>query len=413
MEYKTIEFGQNLKITTLKSRMRPRERKSMNLFYISGTVLPSQNPHSIHVMKMAQAFGKQGHDVTLFARNVGAASEDLFKIYDVDPCFKLHLFSGPDLPLVSQINRYLKLSQTMNVTARPDLLYGHDPLALTLFSNGSPIIFEVHEMPTKPAHGWAFKQLLKNDNLQAIVAVSDTLKKDILKLFPQIDPEQIFVAHDGADLIENISSLDGEVTLRGRKDALNVGYAGSLTPGKGIELINRIAKLRPDYDFHIVGGSKKQIQRLETKERLHNVFFYGHCEHADVPAYLRAFDICVAPYQHRALIKTGHNTSRWISPMKIFEYMAVQKPMICSKLHVIEEILMHERDALLLPASNEEKWAEAVDFLAESPEYAEKLTQNAFERLKDHYTWDRRVDAIFDFYVRHKSQATHWQTANG
>lgn len=383
----------------------------MKIFYLSGTKLPSQNSHSIHVMKMAQAFGKAGHDVTLFAQSTGAVSEDLYGIYDTDPCFKLHLFSGFDVPVLSQLHQYRMLSQTMKIAARPDLFYGHDPLALTLFNDGSPVVFEVHEMPTKPAHSWAFKQLLKSSNLRAIVAVSDALKKDILKLFPEIDPEQIFVAHDGADLIDNLSSHEDDATLRGRKKALNIGYAGSLTPGKGIELINRVAKLRPEYDFHIVGGSKKQIQRIETNDRQSNVYFYGHCEHADVPSYLKAFDICVAPYQHRALIKTGHNTSRWISPMKIFEYMAVKKPMICSKLQVIEEIVQHNHNALLVHASDEQKWAESIDYLAENPDVSEQLTQNAYQSLKDHYTWDKRVEAIFDFYARHKSQAVHWKTA--
>ncbi|MGH1456490.1 MAG: glycosyltransferase family 4 protein [Alphaproteobacteria bacterium] len=384
----------------------------MKIYYLSGAKLPSQGPHSIHVMKMAQAFGKAGHDVTLFAQSIGAASEDLYEIYDTDPCFKLHLFSGINLPVLSNATQLLQLSKKMNYSARPDLLYGHDPLALTLFSNEAPIIFEVHEIPTQAAQHWAFSRLLKNGNLRAIITVSDVLKKEILRQYPQIDPEQIFVAHDGADLIDNLSSHEDDATLRGRKDALNIGYAGSLTPGKGIELINRIARLRPEYDFHIVGGSKKQIQRLETSDRMPNVYFYGHCEHADVPSYLKAFDICVAPYQHRALIKTGHNTSRWISPMKVFEYMAAKKPMICSKLQVIEEIVQHDYNALLLPASNENKWAEAIDMLAEKPDLVQKLTDNAHQSLKDHYTWDKRVEAIFDFYARHKSQATRWKAAS-
>ncbi len=383
----------------------------MKIFYLSGVKLPSQSSDSIHIMKMAQAFGKAGHDVTLFAQSAGAASEELYKIYDTDPCFKMHLVSGFEIPVISHINQYRTLAQTMKITARPDLFYGHDPIALSLFNDGSPIIFEAQEMPTNAAQGWALKKLLRNENLRAIVAVSDALKKDILKLFPEIDPEQIFVAHDGADLIENLSSLEGEVQLRGRKDALNIGYAGSLTPGKGMELINRVARLRPEYDFHIVGGTKKQIQRIETNDRQPNVYFYGHCEHSEVPAYLKAFDICVAPYQHRALIKTGHNTSRWISPMKIFEYMAIQKPMICSKLQVIEEIVQHDKTALLVAASDETKWAESIDYLAEHPDVAESIANNAYQSLKDHYTWDKRVDAIFDFYARAKSQAVHWKTA--
>ncbi len=99
--------------------------------------------------------------------------------------------------------------------------------------------------------------------------------------------------------------------------------------------------------------------------------------------------------------------------MKIFEYMAIKKPMICSKLNAIEEILQHNHNALLLPASDEQKWAEAIDMLCESPDIAKNLGANAYQSLADHYTWDKRVEAIFDFYNRQRHQATHWKMAAG
>ena len=75
----------------------------MKIFYMSGTRLPSQDSHPIHVMKMAQAFGKAGHDVTLFAQGSGAASEDLFEIY-----FSLNLKIRKKI-----LNSYKLFSKTM------------------------------------------------------------------------------------------------------------------------------------------------------------------------------------------------------------------------------------------------------------------------------------------------------------
>lgn len=370
----------------------------MKIFYLSGRMLPSQNSFSVHVMKMAQAFAKAGHDVTLFAQSAGASSQDLFEIYDTEPNFKLHLFSRGNLPIVSRVSQFRGLMQKMRHDSRPDLIYGHDPVALSLFHDGCPIIFELQEMPRHASQGWAIKQILRLANLNAIISVSDALKQDILKLYPEIPPEKIFVAHDGADLLPQLKEENDKITLRGRKNALQIGYTGSLTPGKGINMINRIADLRPDYEFHIVGGKKKQIQRIETNGRRTNVHFYGHREHAEIPSYLSAFDICIAPYQHRALIKTGQNTSRWISPMKIFEYMAAKKPIISSRISVIEEILQHEDTALLPPASDEEKWAQCIDRLATNKAFSETLAYNAHQRLKNLYTWDKRVDAILEHY---------------
>lgn len=386
----------------------------MNIFYFSGTKLPSQNAQSIHTMKMAQAFSKTGHDVTLFAGGVNnAASDDIFNIYDTEQIFKLYLSSHFNMPLVSDAKRLLTFAGKIARVGKPNLVYGHNPLELALLSpRNTPIVFEAHCLPSLPSHNWAFSKLLKQKNLHSIVVVSDVLKQAFLKKYSEIEPEDIFVAHDGADLIRHIRSSDNEINiLRGQTGALNIGYTGSLAPGKGIALITRIAKIRPEYNFHIIGGKQKHVQKLETKNTLKNLHFYGYRDHAEIPSYLETFDITVAPYQHRALIKTGHNMSRWISPMKIFEYMAAQKPIICSDLPTIHEILEHEHNALLLPASDEHKWGEAIDMIKDNPEEGQRLARNAYENLRDKYTWDKRAQAITDLCF-HKHQSPRLSKAS-
>ncbi len=372
----------------------------MKIFYFAGTKLPSQHAQSVHAMKMAQAFAKSGHDVTLFAKSTHTrASEDIFKAYNTDPCFTLHMSSQSGTPALSSLKRLVGFSRQISKMGEPDLIFGHDPVALTLLNTGNvPILFEAHKVPTLSAHHWAFKQLLRHKNLRGIIAISDALKKEYLKKYPEIEPEQIFVAYDGADLIENITAKEkDQKALRGRLNAFNVGYAGSMLPGKGVELISRIAALRPEYDFHILGGTAKQVQKLETHNKHPNIYFYGFKEHAQVPSYLKAFDICIAPYQHRALIRTGRNVSRWMSPMKIFEYMAVEKPIIASRMPIIEEILEHNHNAVLLPAAKEEIRAETIDELKENEEKRKRLAHNAYDCLKDRYTWDKRAQAITSF----------------
>lgn len=387
----------------------------MNIFYFSGTKLPSQNAQSIHVMKMAQAFSKTGHNVTLFAGGMNnAASDDIFSIYDTEKIFKLYLSSHLSVPLLSDAKRLLAFAGKISNLDKPNLIYGHDPIALALLApRHTPIIFEAHNLPSLSTHHWAFLKLLKQNNLQSIIVVSDILKHAFLKKYPEIHSEDIFVVHDGADLIKHITSPeDGLNILRGRPNALNIGYTGSLAPGKGMSLITRIAKIRPEYDFHVIGGTQKQVQKLETENTLKNLYFYGYRDHAEIPSYLKTFDITIAPYQHRALIKTGHNMSRWISPMKVFEYMAAQKPIICSNLSTIHEILEHEHNAILLPASDERKWAETMDRIKDNPEEGNRLARNAYNSLKEKYTWDKRAQAIMDIYFNKQAQTIRLSKAS-
>ena len=374
----------------------------MRIFYFSGTKIPSQNPQSVHAMKMAQAFSKAGHDVTLFAKNsLNASPEDAFKIYDIDFPFKMNISSRAGFPVISSARRMLGSRKKTQYGPTPDLIFGHDPLALLMNAKAThSIIFEIHSLPTQPIMKLALSKLLEQSNLRGIIAVSDILKQDLLRAFPEIVAETVFVAHDGADLMDHIKSNTKKLdTLKGRKECFNVGYAGSLHPGKGLALISRLAKIRPDYDFHILGGTKKQVQQFQTNNRLKNIHLYGHRDHAEVPSYLKSFDVCIAPYQHRALIKTGRNTSRWISPMKIFEYMAAERPIICSNLPVIHEILQDDHSAFLPPASDEEKWADTLDVLHDNPHVAKRIAANAHEALIDKYTWDKRVEAILAFCI--------------
>ncbi len=370
----------------------------MKIYYFSGTKLPSRNPESIHVMKMAQALAKNGHEVSLYARAIApVALEDLFQSYDTEACFSLRL-SSPIIPPALSALQPLR-------HGNPDLAYGHDVLALSMAAReGVSVIYEAHRFPRTSLNRLALNKLLERDNLKAIIAVSDVLKQEFLQCFPKLKPEQIFVAHDGADLINYLDRPAKTLeTLKGRLEAFNVGYAGSLHPGKGLALISRIARIRPEYDFHVLGGTQKQVQRLQTENKLKNIHFYGHRDHVEVPSYLKAFDICIAPYQHRALIKTGRNTSRWISPMKIFEYMAAGKPILCSNLPVMREILKHDYNAILLPASDEQEWAETIDSLKDDPKIGAALGQNAYDSLKHNYTWDQRAEAILRFAAREHS----------
>lgn len=372
----------------------------MNIYYFSGVRLPSRGPLSVHVMKMAQAFSKAGHNVSVFAKSAwNARSSDIFKIYDVDETFNIELSTHTYFPLLLQARRLRLLKSKNNNTAEnPDLIYGYDVLALAYHaSTAHNIIFEVSRLPDIPTHKVAFLKLLQNDNLKGIVAHSDTLKHDLLQHYPELSEKNVFVAHDGADLIRFIQDSTEETGVLKGKYRFNVGYAGSLTPGKGLDLIARIAKIRPDYGFHIIGGEKLRALSLEQKNKCKNVYFYGHQDHADIPTFLKSFDVCVAPYQHKALVKTAQNTSRWISPMKIFEYMAAKRPMICSDLPGINNILRHEHDALLLPPFDEERWAQALDKLHDNPDYAEMLSDNAFNSLSENYTWNKRMHAIMKF----------------
>ena len=88
-----------------------------------------------------------------------------------------------------------------------------------------------------------------------------------------------------------------------------------------------------------------------------NIFFLGF-QNQNTCYYLRKkFDYLIAPYQNKVYVhgavsenkarKSKLETSKWMSPLKLFEYMQAKKPIITSDLPAINEILTNDEDAIL------------------------------------------------------------------
>jgi glycosyltransferase involved in cell wall biosynthesis len=86
-----------------------------------------------------------------------------------------------------------------------------------------------------------------------------------------------------------------------------------------------------------------------------------------------------------------------MSPLKIFEYMSLKKPIIASDLPAIREVL-DETCAVLVPPSDIKKWQEAILSMKNSS-YASRLGSEAFKRFVDNYTWEKRANRVLSGIV--------------
>ncbi|MGB4106712.1 MAG: glycosyltransferase family 4 protein [Alphaproteobacteria bacterium] len=368
----------------------------MKIFYFSGATLPSDSAQSVHVMKMCAALAQdsKSNAVTLFAKGApGSDDEAIFNYYGIEPCFSLILPVASKIPVLSGMLRLSGHRLALKETGMPDIAYGRDPVALNwLIPENIPVIYEAHQVPRSFLEKRAVKNLLQQRRLMALVVISNGLKTDFIKAFPKLRQSKIFVAPDGADIsVKNLAPRE----LAGCADALKVGYTGSLHEGKGMEIIALLAKEAKDFDFHVVGGSLQQVQAWR-KDALPNLFMHGHVPHGELGAYLAAFDVLIAPYRTRTTIKTGVDISKWMSPMKIFEYMAAKKPIMASDLPVIREILKDGENALLLSPSEPRAWIAALEKLKDEG-LRNSLAARAYADLQEKYTWKKRARAILKF----------------
>ena len=367
----------------------------MRIVYFASSVIPSQKANSVQVVKMCNAFCELGHEVTLFAKssenNKDFCINDLQKYYGINNSFELHTLSASNTRLFGGLEYGCKVYKTIiNLNTNPDILYGRNLYALTVCQHlNKPIIYESH---AKPALGRKALEnhLFLNPNFKLLVVINKALYDYYLNNFTILknNPHKILLAPDGADLTDKFTSNKNSVPT--------IGYAGSLYPGKGIETIIKIAKEMPEYNFAIAGGTESQINKFKQSSKLNNIFFRGFLPPSEIPEFLSECDVLLAPYSKKVYSENYKkiNIADWMSPLKIFDYMASKKPIISSNLSAIKEILEDQKTALLVDPNDISEWKNSIVKILCKPNLTNELSRNAYELLKNRYTWKLRVEKV-------------------
>jgi glycosyltransferase involved in cell wall biosynthesis len=229
--------------------------------------------------------------------------------------------------------------------------------------------------------------------------VSESVIADYRALYPDLTELDLLLARNGADVP---SGPLQPCPLGGRPDVRRFGYVGSLFPGKGMETIAALAARLPDVDFHVVGGGRAELEAWRTRTAsLTNLIYHGFVDNVEVPAYLAAMDVLLAPPRVVTRSVGGREFGIWMSPLKIFQYMAAGKPIIASDLPHVREILQHEQTALLVPAEDMEAWVAAVRQL-EVPGLARRLAGAAHADLVHRFTWTAKARTVVDHLIQRR-----------
>ncbi len=102
-----------------------------------------------------------------------------------------------------------------------------------------------------------------------------------------------------------------------------LGFYGVLDERLDRELLDAVAALRPDWSLVLVGPVAKITP--EDLPRRPNLHYPGQRSYADLPGYLKGWDVCLMPF---AL----NDATRFISPTKTLEYLAADKPIVSTSV---------------------------------------------------------------------------------
>jgi len=360
----------------------------MKILYVSTSTLPSESANSVHVMKMCQGFAKNGHDVTLMGI-AGTTKLDPFKFYDVDEIFKVVLskpMSGTKRfsYLVSSIHRIFGAIKERKKNY--DIIYTRWLLAAYIFSKSkNKVIFEYHGEKTGKLSGYFEKKMIEKNRTTKHVFITHALRNHYLEKYPFLKNRVTVVLPDAADKKEIVTSTD--------RENLTCGYIGSFKEGKGVDIVVRLAEKLPGTIFHIVGGSEAEISRYKQESNSKNIIWHGFLNQEMAMEILeKEIDIALLP--NKASIKTDdkNDIGSWTSPMKLFEYMSYGKAILASDLDVLKEVLMHQKNALLVNPADIDLWAENVMELQENRSLYSSISKQAKHELDTQYTWKIRAN---------------------
>lgn len=157
-----------------------------------------------------------------------------------------------------------------------------------------------------------------------------------------------------------------------------VGYFGVIDERIDLELLHRVALLRPECNFVMVGPLAKIGEDDLPREK--NIHYLGMKPYKMLPNYIAAFDVAMMPF---AL----NDATRFISPTKTLEYMAAGKPILSTAIRDVVRDYSHCIKIIETP----EEFSRATDeLLAVDPERLHK----EYEKILDNTSWDITADKM-------------------
>lgn len=404
----------------------------MKILYLVDVPIPNIKANAYQTVQMCDALSSEENEVLLISvvRDKKKITGTIDEYYRQATSFEHSVFNVPDFigyfeknwltKNVVKIQHIASLLTTLVFAGKsrvrirelnPDIIYVRSYylfiflMCLSFGAYGQKLIFEVHNINRSRIA--KILLVVFSRYCKQLVCVTTFLARDLVGL--GVEDKKISIAPDAFDhkRFQPIKIEEARHCLNLPKNRRIFGFVGMFhTNGqeKGIPEIIQSAKIitstLPDCLFMFVGGIEgeydhyfEQIRNNDLDEK--NFLFVSRKSTDLVPYYMAACDILLMPHP-----KT-HFYSFYVSPLKMFEYMSMKKPIIASDLPAIREILVHEKTAILVEAENTEEIALAILKLVRDECLSKNISNAAFKEAQRH-TWESRAAKISEGWKENK-----------
>ena len=341
---------------------------------------------SVHIQEVVREYRRRGHDVTVYATRRGSdVPDDLAELRIVD------------VPITTRDEEERERAQQaasasvsdMVRAGGYDLVYERYSLFSTVIAEcGVPGILEVNAplIDEQRTHRVLVDEQAADAALQeqvqaalATICVSDPVRDWVIA---RTEGTRVFTVPNGV----NVHRITPQPESPG---APVVTFVGTLKPWHGVDgLLRARAHAHKDWQLRIIGDGPMRAELDDLARSLGiDVDFRGAVAPDAIPQHMAGTAIGVAPYP-----AMDTDSDQYFSPLKVYEYMAAGLPVVASRVGQLPEIM--GESAYLVPPSDPEALAEALDALVANPVERARVGSDNRRQAEREHSWTGTVDHI-------------------
>jgi glycosyltransferase involved in cell wall biosynthesis len=365
--------------------------------------MSNQNQKNIRVLYLCQGAGFAGAES--YALNL----INKISVYKDIKCYAASCYKGPLFDYLDQEHidtftlfgksnfRSIRAVINYSKSAKIDIIHCIDMKSTivggiaSIFLKGIKTVTTVHGLP-EPYNNFG-KNIIHIISLaiyygllrflfDAKICVSNDLKERVKNI---IGAKCVEVIHNGIELtpVEKMPS----------KSTFTIGTVGRLDEVKGhdylISAAHKLISEREDIEFQIIGFGPLEKRLKETVANLgltHKIHFLGF--RTDAKKLIAGLDIFVLSSLHEGI------------PYVLLEAMASQKPVVCTNVGGIPEVVTHQQDGILVQPKDPNGLCHAIKELLSKRDYMEFVGINARQKIDKQFSSELMAEKTHSLYVK-------------
>lgn len=383
----------------------------MRILVIQESDWLNRGPHTSH--HLMERLSKRGHEIRVIDYEIGwPNSKDGTFITNREIFYGVHkaikdnaiivirpsIIKLPALNYISLIYTHAKEIKQQIIEFKPDIIIGFGILNANIAfrlakRNGIPFIYylmdELNQLVPQPYFRYLARLIESNNikNADKVVSISEKLRDYTVVM--GAEREKTEVVRNGVDT-DHFKKSDGRLIIREKygideKDIV-LFFMGWLYSFSGLkEVAQELANVKDkSLKMMILGKGDlwETLQDLKRQRELNDkIIIIDWIPYEEIPAYLAAADICILPAYKNDVMRN-------IVPIKLYEYMAAEKPVIATDLPgLINEFGLNNGISYI--SRPEDTLTKALEIFRKNLINEEGIKSRKFV---DRYDWERLTD---------------------